>query len=171
MNLFFRARLIFIEPHATTGHTKEPLIDTRQPRTDKEAASRVVHALLGAEKAGPHFKRTRVDIVSSCGWTEKVAEWVLTKLEVTLHDSENLQGPAKEVCDKACSAALTVEGFVKEHSMFMTVIALWVLVALGFAELGPVEGSFAAAWQSRYAGSVPKGSLFSLFQHLGMVWH
>jgi hypothetical protein len=66
----------------------------------------------------------------------------------------------------------------------------WVIEALGFAELGPVGGkirlntfmnktdadlvmntdSFAAVWQSRYAGYVPKGSLFSFFQRLGMVW-
>jgi len=31
-------------------------------------------------------------------------------------------------------------------------------------------GSFAALWQSRYAGHVPAGSLFSFFQRLGMVW-
>jgi hypothetical protein len=29
-------------------------------------------------------------------------------------------------------------------------------------------GSFAAEWQSTYAGFVPKGSLFSLLQRLGM---
>ncbi|KAF2263400.1 hypothetical protein CC78DRAFT_581489 [Lojkania enalia] len=43
-------------------------------------------------------------------------------------------------------------------------------VALGFGELGPIEGSFAALWQSRYAGYVPSGSLFSFFQRLGMTW-
>ena len=31
-------------------------------------------------------------------------------------------------------------------------------------------GSFAATWQARYAGYVPKGSLFSFFQRLGMKW-
>ena len=69
----------------------------------------------------------------------------------------------------------------------------------GFGELGPIEGklapsylpresvamnqkgsstltlllttgSWAALWQSRYAGMVPKGSLFSFFQRLGMTW-
>lgn len=29
-------------------------------------------------------------------------------------------------------------------------------------------GSFAAEWQSTYAGFVPKGSLFSFLQRLGM---
>ena len=35
-----------------------------------------------------------------------------------------------------------------------------------FCELG----SWAAAWQSEYMGLVPKGSLFSFFQRLGMTW-
>jgi hypothetical protein len=30
--------------------------------------------------------------------------------------------------------------------------------------------SFAAWWQSRYAGYVPKNSWFSFFQRLGMKW-
>jgi hypothetical protein len=32
-------------------------------------------------------------------------------------------------------------------------------------------GSFASWWQSMYGGLVPKGSLFSFFQRLGMIWH
>ncbi|KAL5405789.1 hypothetical protein PMIN04_012235 [Paraphaeosphaeria minitans] len=167
------------EPRATTYHEKEPLVDPCQPRTAEEAASRVVHALLQADKAGPDLKRTLDGIVGSYGWTEKIAERVLVQLHVALREAEKLQGPVKEAYDKACSAALAVEGFVKEHPVFFTVIALgviitiapWVLEALGFAELGPLEGSFAAAWQARYAGFVPKGSLFSFFQRLGMVWH
>ncbi|KAF9738106.1 hypothetical protein PMIN01_03389 [Paraphaeosphaeria minitans] len=167
------------EPRATTYHEKEPLVDPCQPRTAEEAASRVVHALLQADKAGPDLKRTLDEIVGSYGWTEKIAERVLVQLHVALREAEKLQGPVKEAYDKACSAALAVEGFVKEHPVFFTVIALgviitiapWVLEALGFAELGPLEGSFAAAWQARYAGFVPKGSLFSFFQRLGMVWH
>ena len=31
-------------------------------------------------------------------------------------------------------------------------------------------GTWAAAWQSTYRGLVPKGSLFSYFQKLGMTW-
>jgi hypothetical protein len=73
----------------------------------------------------------------------------------------------------------------------LVVLAPWVIEALGFVEGGILEGewtssgqsmscdefdtmltletgSFAASWQSRYAGFVPKGSLFSLLQRLGM---
>ncbi|KAK1241808.1 hypothetical protein MKX07_007631 [Trichoderma sp. CBMAI-0711] len=66
-----------------------------------------------------------------------------------------------------------------------------VLELLGFAELGPTageshdrclnsiprslivlstSGSFASWWESTYAGYIPKGSLFSFFQRLGMTW-
>jgi ElaB/YqjD/DUF883 family membrane-anchored ribosome-binding protein len=78
--------------------------------------------------------------------------------------------------------------------------APWVLEALGFGELGPVLGrytaisrhqilvgrhfgclhgafvtnpalgSFAAWWESTYAGYIPAGSLFSFLQRLGMTW-
>ena len=74
----------------------------------------------------------------------------------------------------------------------LVLLAPWVIEALGFAEGGILEGkepeipnmlhgnvfvetiltcgtgSFAAEWQSTYAGFVPKGSLFSLLQRLGM---
>ena len=75
----------------------------------------------------------------------------------------------------------------------------YLLEMLGFAELGIVRGksltpilyqtnqspewrrrldrancvtsgSWAALWQARYAGFVPKGSLFSFLQRMGMVW-
>ena len=76
-------------------------------------------------------------------------------------------------------------------------LAPYVLGWLGFAELGPIEGkscflggvgggllwhwkgmlmllfitgSWAALWQARYLGMVPKRSLFSFFQRLGMTW-
>lgn len=139
-------------PAATAAATavleKQPLIYPRHPRTAEEVASDVVHALVHAEKSGAHLKRTLDDVVSSHGWTEKVAEWVLAKLEAALDEAEKLQGPVKEAYNQACEAALAVEGFVKEHPIFTTVIALgvlvviapWVLEVLGFAELGPVEG-------------------------------
>ncbi|KAK0612177.1 hypothetical protein B0T14DRAFT_440991 [Immersiella caudata] len=72
----------------------------------------------------------------------------------------------------------------------MAVLMPWVLEMLGFAAEGPVAGeltlrrhkkrksirswrqieSFAAGWQRTYSGFVPKGSLFSYLQRLGMVW-
>lgn len=70
-------------------------------------------------------------------------------------------------------------GFAKEHPAYAVLIALgilavlmpWALEILGFGELGPIEGSFAAAWQRTYADYVLKDPLFSYFQWLGMKWH
>ena len=84
---------------------------------------------------------------------------------------------ASDAMQKAEEAAV---GFATEHPVYATLIALgilailtpFVLELLGFGELGPIEGSFAAAWQSRwYGGEVPKRALFGYFQRLGMKWH
>ena len=84
--------------------------------------------------------------------------------------------------DSATDAADRLFQFAKDHPVasagLLTIVAVGVLVilapavveALGFAELGPLEGSFAAWWESTYAGFVPKGSLFSFLQRLGMTW-
>lgn len=168
----------------------------REPRTAEEIASEVVYAIVNAEKGGKELQKTLENIVGEYGWTEKVAEWTLAKLEQALKEASKLGPVLKEAYEKVWDVAQGIEGFVQEHPVFCTVIALgvlvliapWALEALGFAELGPVEGitshrtyasipltrrkgSFAALWQSRYAGYVPKGSLFSFFQRLGMIWH
>lgn len=101
----------------------------------------------------------------------------------------------------ASKAVDAVGEFAREHPLWtaavvgvvvfgmMVLLTPYLLEALGFAELGPLEGkcfacfwaevkadgvgdlgSFAAGWQARYLGAVPKGSLFSFFQRLGMVW-
>jgi hypothetical protein len=114
-----------------------------------------------------------------------------------LREAQALSPALKEAYDKACEVAKSIEGFVQEHPVFCTVIALGVLVliapwaveAIGFGVKGPIPGmfasaslkfvsvltlllgTFASAWQVRYAGYVPKGSLFSFFQRLGMVYH
>ncbi|RAL07024.1 uncharacterized protein BO97DRAFT_314060, partial [Aspergillus homomorphus CBS 101889] len=65
--------------------------------------------------------------------------------------------------------------FAQEHSVYTTILALgvlvalmhWVLEVLGCAELGPGEASVAAMWQSRYAGYVSKVSLLEFFAEAG----
>ncbi|KAJ4356181.1 uncharacterized protein N0V89_004211 [Didymosphaeria variabile] len=149
---------------------KHAFATPRQPRTAEEVAEQVVQALIHADKGGAHLKRALDDIVGGYGWTEKVAEWALAKLEQALGEAEKLQGPLKEAYIKACDAAVAVEGFVKEHPVFVTVIAVgvlvtiapWVLEVLGFAELGPVED----AWtRQEYLGSQLKKTLASMFDN------
>jgi hypothetical protein len=132
------------------SNEKQTLLTPHEPRTAEQVGSQVVQAILSAEKGGPSLTRTLNNIVGEYGWTERVASWVLAKLERALNDTAKLQGPLKEAYDRACEAALAVNGFVQEHPVFCTVVALgvlviiapWVIEALGFAELGPVEGMF-----------------------------
>ena len=136
---------------ATRYDEKTALPAPHEPHTAEEVAHRIVETIIEADKCGADLKRTLDDVVGEYGWTEKVAEWVLFKLEQALRSAEKLRGPLREAYDKACGAAVAVEGFVQEHPVFCTVIALgvlvviapWVLGVLGFAELGPIEGTSA----------------------------
>ncbi|KAF2841391.1 hypothetical protein M501DRAFT_929871 [Patellaria atrata CBS 101060] len=109
----------------------------------------------------------------------RIAKAIVSAMDKTIRTGRKMSSPVREAFNKASDAADVVGGFVKSHPVFCTVIAFgvlalllpWVLEAIGFAELGPIEGSWAARWQSTYNGVVPKDSLFSFFQRLGMVWH
>ena len=138
------------------------------------------------------------DVVHETGWYEDLAAAVLTGLENALKALAPMGQAMKDAYDKATQIVADVLKFGKEHPVFCAVVALgilvilapWAIEAVGFGELGPIEGlcisvyvegytmlmccllvgTFAAWWQSRYAGYVPRGSLFSFFQRLGMVW-
>jgi hypothetical protein len=97
---------------------------------------------------------------------------------------------------KVAQVVVAIWGFAKGHPVLCTSVALGILVilapfvikALGFGELGPIEGmpviidvkgdilmscfllvgTPATRWQSTYRGSVPAGSSFSFFQRRGM---
>ncbi|KAF2629540.1 hypothetical protein BU25DRAFT_408808 [Macroventuria anomochaeta] len=161
---------------------KQALIHTRHARPLDEVVVDVVNAILRAEKAGAGLKAELEAIVGPYGWKEYLAEKVLEKLGAALQGAHDKLGPAiRDAYHKVWEVANEIEGFVIQHPVMCTIIALgvlvviapWVVEALGFAELGPVKGSFASWWQISYGGLVPKGSLFSFFQRLGMVglWH
>jgi hypothetical protein len=165
--------------------------------TAEETADRVIHAMMSAEKDGNDLRLSLKNIVDADSWTENVAHWTLKKLEQTLQDTSKLGPVLKKAYETALEVGLAVEGFTTTHPVFCTVIAIgvlvllapWALEALGFGELGPIEGmympvykeaqrcltvgsgSFAARWQAEYGLAVPKGSLFSFIQRLGMTWH
>ncbi|KAF2712757.1 hypothetical protein K504DRAFT_464819 [Pleomassaria siparia CBS 279.74] len=166
----------FDEPYEEYGSEKRPLV-SHDARTSETMATQIVQTLLEAEKGGRSLENTLNAIVGTNGWTERIAQWTLEKLEQALGEATKLGPVLKEAYDQSCETARAMEGFVQEHPVALGVLVLvapWAIQALGFAtgfgELGPIEGSFAAMWQARYAGLVPKGSLFSFFQRLGMTW-
>lgn len=172
--------------------------DTLTP-LENDIVSEVLGILRSAEKNGPQLQAQVSDAVTPQGWTENIAKAVVRGIEWVITDGREKVGWAlREAIDAAEAAAKACFTFAKQHPYlaagFVTIVAVGVLVliapwaveALGFGELGPIAGtfpresfeimcadlidSFAAVWQRTYAGFIPKGSLFSFLQRLGMVW-
>ncbi|KAI5844429.1 hypothetical protein DFP73DRAFT_459440, partial [Morchella snyderi] len=143
--------------------------------TAQDIANEVVDALYSAEKKGRDLEQKINNIVTAYGWTENIGIAILNALESSLRKGAVMGQAMAEAFGKATNAAID---FAKEHPIYCTIIVIgilillapWVLEIIGFGELGPIEGTFASAWQTRYAGYVPKDSLFAFFQRLGMTW-
>ncbi|PWY81563.1 hypothetical protein BO94DRAFT_536837 [Aspergillus sclerotioniger CBS 115572] len=114
--------------------------------------------------------------IKANGWSDSIAQAILRGLNDAINAGAEMAHPATDALNKAKEAAV---GFAEEHPVYTTLLALgvlaillpWVLEVLGFGELGPIAESFAARWQSTYAGYVHRGALFTYFQRLGMKWH
>lgn len=117
--------------------------------TAEEIADQIASAIQSAEKGGNDLRLNLKNIVVD-DWTENVAHWTLSKLEQALQDTSNVGVVLKKAYDTALEVALAVEGFTTTHPVFCTVIAIgilvllapWALEALGFGELGPIEGRY-----------------------------
>ncbi|BDD54463.1 hypothetical protein MAP00_000081 [Monascus purpureus] len=152
----------------SSHHDDKRIAYRSQPRAAQEIAADVL--------SWTGITRKRLDeTVGEYGWTEEIGKAVLHGLEQAIRARAKMTDAVNQAVQTATEAAV---GFAKEHPVYCTLIALgvlailtpWVIEALGFGELGPIEGSFAAFWQRMYAGYVPKNSLFSYFQRLGMIW-
>lgn len=130
---------------------KQPHTHVFHMRPLDEVANDVVNTILRAEKAGTRLKAELDSIVGPYGWKEYLAEKVLEKLGAALQEAHDKLGPAiRDAYNEAWNVANEIEGFVIKHPVMCTIIALgvlvviapWVIEALGFAELGPVEGTY-----------------------------
>ncbi|KAL3459185.1 hypothetical protein BJX64DRAFT_265201 [Aspergillus heterothallicus] len=154
-----------------TNPTPPPQTDCRPPAS---IASDILTIMLNADDLYTMHKQLN-EQVSTSSWSEAIATALLHGLENAIKTGAQMAKAATEALTEAKNAAV---GFAEEHPVYATLIALgiltilmpWALEILGFGELGPIEGSFAALWQRTFAGYVPKGSLFSYFQKLGMKW-
>ena len=129
---------------------KLALITASGPRSASELAEDVVNTIISTSLVGPALQMKLDSIVGTYGWRDNIAKWVLEKLTRALQDAHEKLGPAvHDAYHKAWEVAKGIEGFVIEHPVMCTIIALgvlvivapWILEALGFAELGPVEGT------------------------------
>lgn len=128
---------------------KAALLAANDCRPAAEVVNDVVDTILRTSLTGPALRMRLDAIVGAYGWRDNMARWVLEKLTNSLQDAHDKLGPAvRDAYHKAWEVARSIEGFVIEHPVMCTIIALgvlcivapWMLEALGFAELGPVEG-------------------------------
>ena len=119
--------------------------------SDKSAliAQDILTTLLTTHKSGAALRMHLDATIGTTTWTSTLAKYLLEKLTQVLRDGHAHFGPAlRNAYDKATRVALSVEGFVVEHPVFCTVVALgvmavltpWVLGALGFVEVGIEQG-------------------------------
>ncbi|KAH7418853.1 hypothetical protein BKA64DRAFT_655409 [Cadophora sp. MPI-SDFR-AT-0126] len=122
----------------------------------------VISILCTAEERGIWLAWQLQNAVGAEGWTDWIAQQVLAGLEVALKEGREKMGPAMaEAFDSASEAADKVFHSAKDHPKatagWLAILAVGVLFkltpvpieALGFTELGAVEGSFAAWWRAR----------------------
>jgi ElaB/YqjD/DUF883 family membrane-anchored ribosome-binding protein len=108
-------------------------------------AANILSTLFSADEGGKNLKKRLQDIVGQRGWTEVIAKAVLGGIENGLKQGAQMGKAMKEASRRAINEAVD---FAHEHPYFFALIAVgvlailmpWVLEALGFAQLGPVEG-------------------------------
>ena len=133
-------------------------LDAAPDQETQEQVDQLMAAIRRAEKPG-HLLQAEADQILPAGWTETVAIALHRGLVAVLRSGVVMVGALKEAWARAVEAfdwvaqELAKIGkvaweFTKEHPLWTAVIAFgilvvlfpWAIEALGFAELGPVEG-------------------------------
>jgi hypothetical protein len=130
------------------------LAAAQDPHKAELIANDIADTILQTDIDGPALQMKLDSMVGTYGWTENIAKRVLDTLSHALQEGHEKLGPTiRDAYHKACEVAKSIEGFVIEHPVFCTVVALGVLALvapeilgwLGFAEQGIVEGKIRAA--------------------------
>lgn len=143
----------------------QPITKSSNPRTPEEAASQILTALLSAPKPGPTLDASihsiirthRPSTASWNSWYASLAKAVFHNIESLLKEGRTrLSGAMADAFQKASDAVDTTENFARDHPLWaaavlaivvlgiLVLLAPYLLEALGFAELGPVEGEYFA---------------------------
>lgn len=131
--------------HLMMGPAEPSYYDEKPGPSDDDIASSIVSILLSAEKPGAELQARLNDTVHPYGWTENIAKAILRGLVDVIMKGAAMNQAMNDACNKAVNEAVE---FAKEHPVYCTIIALgvlvvlapWVIEALGFGELGPIEG-------------------------------
>lgn len=140
------------DDHYTIGRVPRQSINSRYTDdSDKEIANNILIRLYAAENLKEFHEELR-----TTSWTETIARHLLDGLVAALKAGKSMGGVMQEAYDKVTPQ---VEKFIDEHpiltAVILTLVALcilayavpWAITALGFGELGPVEGKdFFCCW-------------------------
>lgn len=117
---------------------------------EKKIADNIVSRLYVAETREALREEFRVQ-----HWTNTLARHILDGLVNAINSGKVMGGAVKQAYDKV---APEVENFVHEHPILTAVVATliaicileylvpWAVAALGFGELGPIEGNDFSCW-------------------------
>jgi hypothetical protein len=130
---------------------EQPSLDfthEKHPQTTESLAADILSTLYAADANDEHLIQRLQDVVHETGWYEGLAAAVLTGLENALKAEVPIGQAMKDAYEKATQIVADVLEFAKEHPVFCAVVALgilvilapWAIEALGFGELGPIEG-------------------------------
>lgn len=102
-----------------------------------------------AEKNGLLLRSQLKDIVEAQSWKETIAKGILFNMEQIIRKGSNTVGVAlQEATQIADEAVKTIFYFASDHPVLCTLVAIgilvliapWLIEALGFGNLGPIEG-------------------------------
>lgn len=143
-------------PVATATDIKKPLQyqPSTQPEDEQEMAAKIIEILRTAEKSGEALKLHLQSAVDTQGWTDGIVQSILNGVIDILQQGREKIGPAMaEALERAEDAANECFEFAKDNPKLvaaglltiivigvLVIMAPWVVEALGFAELGPLEG-------------------------------
>jgi hypothetical protein len=120
----------------------------KHPQSTKSLAEDILSTLYAADTNDEHLIQRLQNVVHETGWYEGLAAAVLTGLENALKAEAPMGQAMKDAYEKATQIVADVLEFAKEHPVFCAVVAVgilvilapWAIEALGFGELGPIEG-------------------------------
>jgi hypothetical protein len=109
---------------------KVALLFPLETRDAAQVADGVIDTIRSTNLSGLSLEMQLNRTVGINGWTENIAKWVLEKLCYLLEQEEEKLGPTvRDAYHKAWEVAKSIEGFVIEHPVFCTIVALGVLVS------------------------------------------
>ena len=118
------------------------------PETTESLAEDILSSLFTAQINDENLERRIQDIVRVTGWYETLAVAVLEGMENALKAEVPMGQAMRDAYEKVVRVVEEVWQFTKDHPVFVAVVALgilvvlapWAISALGFGELGPIEG-------------------------------